>query len=394
MNIQSVKELAVDGRRVFIRVDFNVPLDDEGQLVDDARIRAALPTIQHVREQGGRVILASHLANPDGGFDARYSMEGVGVRLAELLDTEIMLPDDCISDAARSLVHNLREGQVVLLENLRFHPEERLNDDLFARQLAALADVYVNDAFAAAHRKHASIVGVPKLVPVRGAGLLVERELEQLNRLMARRETPFVAVIGGTKVRDKLTVIGNLMTKVNTLLIGGVLGLVFLKARGIDIGATPLEEERLSIAQRLLERADQLGVELRLPVDHLVVDEVSESAAPRICSNKDIPKNGIVVDIGPQTVELFRRRLVGARKVFWNGPMGRFELTPFASGTEGVARAIAHSGAFCVVGGGDSALAVDRAGLKPFMAHVSTGGGASLAFVEGRELPGIEALKV
>jgi phosphoglycerate kinase len=394
--IASIKDLDLAGKRVFLRVDLNVPLGEGGTVTDDSRIRAALPTIRLALAAGARLVLASHLGRPDGKAVPELSLRAVGERLAELLDHEILVPEDCVGDAPRYLVGNLRDGQLVLLENLRFHAEEEANDDGFARQLAALADVYVNDAFGTAHRAHASTVGMTHYVKERAAGLLLARELEHLQRLVDRPEKPFVAVLGGAKVKDKLGVMNNLLTKVDALVVGGAMAYTFLKARGVDVRASRVEPDRLPAAERLLERADQTGLKLMLPVDHKYVtspDDIRTATRPAVARNGELPEGAVCCDIGPQTVRLFEDTLRGAKTVFWNGPMGIFELPAFAAGTESVAKAVARSGGFTVVGGGDSVAALARAGVTPFISHVSTGGGASLELVEGRKLPGVEALR-
>ena len=396
MTIPSIKDLDLAGKRVFVRVDFNVPLDEGGSVSDDSRIRAALPTIKLVREAGAKLVLASHLGRPEGQRVMELSLRSVGERLAELLDQEVLLPDDCVGDSPRYLVNNLREGQIVLLENLRWHAEEEACDDMFARQLAALADVYVNDAFGAAHRAHASIVGITHHVKEKAAGLLMARELEHLQRLVEKPEKPFVAILGGAKVKDKLGVMNNLLSKVDAIIVGGAMAYTFLQARGVDVRSSRVEAERLPAAERLLERADQTGLKFMLPVDHVYVtskDDIGPAARPGIARNGELPEGAIACDIGPQTAAIYEDVIRGAKTIFWNGPMGIFEMAPFAGGTERIAKAVAHSGGFTVVGGGDTVAALAKAGVTPFIRHVSTGGGASLEFVEGRKLPGVEALR-
>ena len=396
MNQRSFKtldEIEVEGRRVFVRVDFNVPLDSDQTITDDSRIQAALPTIRQLRDRGARLVLASHLGRPKGKRKAELSLEPVGLRLAELLDQDVMFPDDCIGDAPKKLVQNLREGQLVLLENLRFHPEEEAGDDAFARQLAGFGDVYVNDAFGAAHRAHASVTGVPKHLTERAAGLLMTRELDYLARLLKQPETPFVLVLGGAKVSDKIGVLENMISRVQAVLIGGAMSYTFLAAQGISMGASRVETDKVSVAERVLHKAEARGVDLLLPVDHVVVKRIEEGAESRVVGNDQVEADDIAVDIGPKTLLRYGDRIESARTVFWNGPMGIFEMDAFAKGTEAVGHAIAKSGALSVVGGGDSVSAVRKAGITPFISHISTGGGASLEFLEGRELPGVVALK-
>ena len=395
MVVASIEGLSLEAKRVFVRVDFNVPLGEGGLITDDSRIRAALPTIEHARDAGARLVLASHLGRPKGKPNPALSLRPVGDRLAELLGQEILFPDDCVGDGPRYLVNNLRDGQVVLLENLRFHAEEEACDDGFSRQLASLADVYVNDAFGAAHRAHASTVGITHHVGEKAAGLLMHKEVANLQRLLDKPERPFVAILGGAKVKDKIGVISNLLSKVDDVLVGGAMAYTFLAAQGHDVAGSRVEPDRFAAAEKILERAETLEVGLHLPVDHRVVpsaDDIGPAAQPSVVRNGELPAGSLACDIGPRTAELFAEIISKARTIFWNGPMGIFELAPFAEGTIAVARAVAHAGAFSVVGGGDSVAALGRAGVRPFISHVSTGGGASLEFVEGRRLPGLEAL--
>lgn len=389
--LRSMKDMDLEGRRTFIRVDFNVPLDGS-RVTDDTRIREVLPTIRHAREQGARVVLASHVGRPKGKRDPALSLEPVGARLAELLDAEVHLADDCIGDGPRKLVSDLREGQVALLENLRFHPGEEADDEGFARELAKLGDVYVNDAFGAAHRAHASVHALPPLVRERGIGLLMQKELEALGTLRSSPEHPFVALLGGAKVSDKIGVIEALFPRLNTLLIGGAMANTFLAANGKNMGRSKVEEDKLKTARSLLHDADQHDVEVLLPLDVVVASSL-EAEAGQTVSVDEIPDDAMALDVGPQTVDAFRQALRGARCIFWNGPMGLFERAAFANGTREIARAVAECAGFTVVGGGDSVAAINQAGLMGRFGHVSTGGGASLEFLEGASLPGVEAIR-
>jgi phosphoglycerate kinase len=388
--MRSIRDLDLDGRRVMIRVDFNVPLR-QGEVADASRIRAALPTIRQAMVQGGRVVLASHLGRPRGSRKMAYSLEPVGMKLAELLDGEVLLTDDCVGDGARKVITDLREGQVALLENLRFHAGEQTNDDAFARELAQLADVYVNDAFGTAHRSHASVCALPRLIENKGIGLLVQREIETLTRLKTDTPRPFVAVMGGAKVGDKIGVLETFIDRVDFLLIGGAMANTFLAARGFDLGNSWVESDRLALARSLLQRAEEQNVELILPED-LVIAEDIEANAGTIVDKNAVPEDAMALDIGPRTNKLFREKILRANSVFWNGPLGLFEREPFARGTMETARSVADCPGFTVVGGGDSVAAVNRSGLSDRFDHVSTGGGASLEFLQGRRLPGLEAM--
>ena len=394
-NVKTLDALDLTGKRVFIRVDFNVPLDEQGRVTDDQRIRAALPTIQHAIRAKAKVILASHLGRPKGKPDDRkkFTLEPAGARLSELLKQDVTLADDCVGDGVKKLVKDLKDGQVLLLENLRFHPEEEANDENFARELASLADVWVNDAFGTAHRAHASTAGMAKFTKEKAAGFLIQKELEFLGKALRTPAKPFVAILGGAKVSDKIKVIQNLMSKADAILVGGAMAYTFLKAEGVAVGKSRVEEDKLDLARQLLESAKAKGVDFLLPVDHVCATEAKEDAQRVVVNDRAIPENLIGLDIGPKTLDRFRQRILSAKTVFWNGPMGLFEQKPWAEGTFGVARALADSPAVTVVGGGDSAAAVEEAGLVAKMKHVSTGGGASLEFVEGRVLPGIQVLE-
>src|SRR5215208_1079344 len=395
MALKTIGALDLAGKRVFVRVDFNVPLDAQGRVTDDARIRAALPTIQHAVRAKARVILGSHLGRPKGKPEdrQRLTLEPAAERLSELLKQDVILADDCIGDGVKKLVRDLKDGQVLLLENLRFHPEEEANDEGFARELASLADVWVNDAFGTAHRAHASTAGMAKFVKEKAAGFLIQKELDYLGRALRTPAKPFVAILGGAKVSDKIKVIQNLMSKADAILVGGAMAYTFLKAEGVAVGKSKVEEDKLDLARQLLESARAKGVDFLLPVDHVCATEAKETATREVVNDRAIPEQLIGLDIGPKTLDRFRQRILSAKTVFWNGPMGLFEQKPWAEGTFGVAKAMAASPAITVVGGGDSAAAVEEAGLVEKMKHVSTGGGASLEFIEGRELPGIKVLE-
>lgn len=396
--IRSIRDLQLESKRVFIRVDFNVPFGPDGQISDDSRIRAALPTIDWARSRGARVILASHLGRPkplaDGGFDPKFSMVPVGERLAELLGSDVIVPDDCVGDGVKSLVGQLRDGQIILLENLRYHAAEEANDDAFARQLATLCECYVNDAFGAAHRAHASVDALPKLVRERAAGLLMQAELDALGGLLGDPARPFVAVLGGAKVSDKIGVIEALINRCDLLIIGGAMAYTMLAAQGVELGKSRVERDKLALARRALAKAEARGVAIHLPIDHVVVKEVKADAPTSIAMNTNFPEDGIAVDIGPKTAADFAGLISHAKTVFWNGPMGIFEMPAFAKGTRAVAEAIAACEGKTVVGGGDSVAAVQELDLAGRMSHVSTGGGASLELIEGAELPGVKALRI
>ncbi len=389
--LRSIRDLAIEGRRTFIRVDFNVPLEN-GKVADPTRIVATLETIQHAMGRGAKVVLASHAGRPKGKRNPAYSLEPVGQLLAELLRCEVLLTDDCVSDAAVKIVGDLRDGQIALLENLRFHPGEEANDEGFARDLARVADVYVNDAFGAAHRAHASVSALPRIVRERGIGFVMEKEIAALEKLRTSTARPFVAVLGGAKVSDKIGVLEALIDRVDALLIGGAMANTFLAAQGLSLGKSLVEPDRFPLARSLLQRAAARNVKLLLPGD-LVVADSFEASAGRVVTTNLVPDSAMALDIGPRTVEAFRHEILPAKALFWNGPMGLFEKEPFSHGTLGVAHAGADCAGFTVVGGGDSVAAVNHAGLVPRYDHVSTGGGASLEFLEGRPMPGIDAVK-
>ena len=384
---RGVKDLDVGDKTVLVRVDFNVPVKD-GEVTDDTRIRRALPTIRYLLEEGARPVLISHLGRPKGEPDRKYAMDPVATRLQELLGEPVEKLDAAVGPEVVEALDDWDGRGVVLLENSRFYPGETSNDPGFADQLAALADVYVDDAFGAAHRAHATTVGVPERMPA-AAGLLMEEEIDYLDKVLEDPERPFVAILGGAKVSDKLGVIESLLGTADTLLIGGAMGFTFFRALGYEVGDSLVEDDYLEEAKRLVEEA---GDRLVLPVDVVVADAMEEDAESETVAVNGIPSGKMGLDIGPETVALFEGHISGASTIFWNGPMGVFEIDAFAKGTEGVARAVAESGATSVVGGGDSVAAVNKLGLEDRMSHISTGGGASLEYVEGKELPGIAVL--
>jgi phosphoglycerate kinase len=391
---KTVRDLEPAGRRVLVRVDFNVPVAD-GAITDDTRIVATLPTIRLLIERGARVILMSHLGRPKGGPDRKNSLKPVAERLASLLGKPVGFASDCVGPEAESAAQALGDGAVLLLENLRFHPEEEANDPAFARRLASLGELYVNDAFGTAHRAHASTEGVPRLLRPAVAGLLMERELQYLGRALDRPARPFVAVLGGAKISGKIDVLNALLARVDRLLVGGAMMFTFARAQGRPTGRSLVEEDRVEVARTVLAEAKKRGVELVLPVDCVASAATDGSAPGRVVALDALGKDDIGVDIGPGTVTRFAERLADARTVLWNGPMGIFEVPAFAAGTLGVARALADAGArgaVTVVGGGDSVAAVHQTGLAERFTHLSTGGGAALEFLEGKELPGVAAL--
>jgi phosphoglycerate kinase len=390
--VRSLKDLDVAGKRVFVRADFNVPLKD-GAVGDDTRIEATLPTLRWLLEHNARVVLASHLGRPKGQPKPELSLAPVAKVLSEKLGRPVTLAPDCVGEATEKLVNGLQPGQVVLLENLRFHAAEEKNDPAFSAQLARLADVYVNDAFGAAHRAHASTAGMVPLVAQHGAGLLLAREVESLSQLLEKPAQPFVAILGGAKVSDKIGVIEHLLGTVQVFAIGGAMAYTFLRAQGKPVGRSRIEADKIDLARETLARAEQAKVRVLLPVDHLAADKPEAGATTRVVAADAFPDDLLGVDIGPETAKLYAAEIAAARTVLWNGPMGIFEIDAFSKGTMAIADALAASKAITVVGGGDSVAALARSGKTDTVTHVSTGGGASLEFLEGRELPGVKALE-
>ena len=392
--IKSVDQLAVEGKRVFVRVDYNVPLEKGTKRVtDDTRIRATLPTLKNLIDRGARIVLGSHLGRPDGQVKPEYSLEPVAAKLSELLGVEVALADEPVGDGARKVVSDLRDGQIAMLENLRFNPGEEANDETFARTLASYCDVYVNDAFGTAHRAHASTAGMCKFVAEKGAGFVMAKEIDFLSRLLGEVDRPYVAVLGGAKVSDKIEVLDALLSRVNSIVIGGAMANTFLEAQGKNVGKSKVEKDKLPVARNFLRKASEKKVAVHLPTDVLCGTGLDDTN-PVALRVDHISEHQMALDIGPGTIELYRRVISEARTVFWNGPMGVFEKPQWANGTIAVAKALAENKlALTVVGGGDSAAAIALAGLADKVSHVSTGGGASLEFIQGVELPGIAALR-
>jgi len=393
MATKTISELDIAGRRLFIRVDFNVPLTADGKVADDTRIRESIPTIKLAIEKGARVVLASHLGRPKGKPDKKYSLEPVASRLAELLDADVTLTDEPVGDGARKVVNDLRAGAVALLENLRFSPLEEANDEGFSRALASYADVYVNDAFGTAHRAHASTAGITRFVAAKGMGLLMEREVQFLGKLLGDVERPFVAIIGGAKVSDKIGVLDNLLGRVDQMLIGGAMANTFLRAKGGQLGRSLVEEDKWALARSFLRKAEERRIDVLLPRDAVAAAGIKAESG-RVVQAMAIPEDLAALDIGPETARGYADIIARAKTIFWNGPMGVFESEPFAAGTLAVAKAVASAaGALSVVGGGDSVAALHKSGLADRITHISTGGGASLEFLEGKKLPGLAALE-
>ncbi len=388
----SIRDIDFKGKRVFCRVDFNVPFDDKGQITDDTRIKATLPTIRHIINNGGKLILASHLGRPKNGPEAKFSLAPVAPCLAQYIGRPVKMAPDCIGPDVARMINQMKEGEILLLENVRFHAGETKNDAEFAKALAENADVYVNNAFGTAHRAHASTEGVTHHLQPAVGGFLLEKEIKYLGQALAYPDHPFVAIVGGAKVSDKIAVIENMLSKVDTLVIGGGMAYTFLKAKGRPVGKSLVEEDRIELAKRLLQQAEEAGVSLLLPQDHVVAAEFSPDAEHKICSDADFPADWMALDIGPATIATYTGVLRNARMVIWNGPMGVFEFDAFARGTMAMAEVLAESPARSIIGGGDSVAAVIKAGVESKMTHISTGGGASLEFLEGKILPGVAAL--
>ena len=393
MNKKTVKDIDVNGKKVLVRCDFNVPIDSEtGKITDNRRIRAALPTIQYLLDHNAKVILCSHLGRPKGEFNLKYSLKPVAEELSKLLNKDVKLAKDVIGESAKELTSNMKEGDIVLLENVRFHKEEEQNDPEYSKALASMAEIYVNDAFGTAHRAHSSTTGVADYLPA-VSGFLIEKELEFLGGALENPKHPFVAILGGAKVSDKIGVIENLLDKVDTLIIGGGMAYTFYKAQGHHIGTSICEEDKLDLAKSILEKAQEKGVKLLLPVDNHVSSEYSNNGEEKMVDSTEIPDGFMGLDIGPKTIEKFEEAVKDAKTVIWNGPLGVCEFDKFATGTKAVATMLSKLDAITIIGGGDSAAAIEKLGLADKMTHISTGGGASLEFLEGKTLPGIACLQ-
>lgn len=391
MNKKTIKDIDLTGKKVFVRCDFNVPMDENQTITDNTRIVAALPTIRYLLDQGCKIILASHLGRPKGEVKPEFSLLPVAKELAKLLGKEVIMAKDVIGEDAMTKAANLKSGEILLLENVRFHREETDNDPEFAKKLASMARVFVNDAFGTAHRAHASTTGIADYLPA-VSGFLIEKELKFLGGALENPERPFVAILGGAKVSDKIGVIDSLLERVDTLMIGGGMAYTFFKAQGYEVGNSICELDKLELAKDLMEKAKQKGVKFLLPVDNRVAQTISEEAESKIVKSSQIPENWEGLDIGPETIDMYTKELQEAKTVVWNGPVGFSEISQFATGTNSIAKALAKIDAVTIIGGGDSAAAVERSGLADQMTHISTGGGASLEFLEGKKLPGIECL--
>ncbi len=391
MNKKTIKDIDLKGKKVFVRCDFNVPMDENQNITDNARIVAALPTIKYLLEQNCKIILASHLGRPKGEFKPEYSLAPVAKELSKLLDKNVIMAKDVIGEDAMQKAKDLKEGEILLIENVRFHKEETENDPEFSKKLASMAEIFVNDAFGTAHRAHSSTTGIAQYIPA-VSGFLIEKELKFLGNAVNNPERPFVAILGGAKVSDKIGVIDNLLEKVDTLIIGGGMAYTFFKAQGYEVGNSICELDKLDLANHLIEKAKEKGVKLLLPVDTKIAKEAKEDTESKTVKCTEIPADWEGLDIGEETIKLFTEEIKNAKTIVWNGPLGLFEIKEFATGTNAMAKALAEIDAITIIGGGDSAAAVKKAGLEDKMTHISTGGGASLEFLEGKNLPGIEAL--
>lgn len=393
MNKKTIRDIDLKNKKVLVRCDFNVPFDEEGKISDNRRIVAALPTIKYLLENNCKIILCSHLGRPKGEFKKEFSLKPVAEELSRLLNVEVKLSEDVVGESARTLTNNMQEGEIVLLENVRFEAGEEKNDEELSKKLASFAEIYVNDAFGTAHRAHSSTTGVASFLPA-VSGFLIEKELEFLGNALENPQRPFVAILGGKKVSDKIGVIDSLLEKVDTLIIGGGMAYTFFKSMGYNVGKSICEEDKLELAQNLIKKAEEKNVKLLLPIDNIVADEFSPDANTKEVLSSEIPEGWEGLDIGPKTVELFKQELKNAKTIIWNGPLGLFEYEKFSNGTNEIAKCLANlNEATTIIGGGDSAAAVEKIGLADKMTHISTGGGASLEFLEGKKLPGIEALQ-
>lgn len=392
MNKKNIRDIDLKNKKVLVRCDFNVPFDEEGKISDNRRIVAALPTIKYLLENNCKIILCSHLGRPKGEFKKEFSLKPVAEELSRLLNVEVKLSEDVVGESARTLTNNMQEGEIVLLENVRFEAGEEKNDEELSKKLASFAEIYVNDAFGTAHRAHSSTTGVASFLPA-VSGFLIEKELEFLGNALENPQRPFVAILGGKKVSDKIGVIDSLLEKVDTLIIGGGMAYTFFKSMGYNVGKSICEEDKLELAQSLIKKAEEKNVKLLLPIDNVVADEFSPDANTKVVASNEIPEGWEGLDIGPKTVELCKQELKNAKTIIWNGPLGLFEYEKFSNGTNEIANCLANlNDVVTIIGGGDSAAAVEKIGLADKMTHISTGGGASLEFLEGKKLPGIEAL--
>lgn len=387
-----VRDLNVRGKRVFLRVDFNVPLNEKGEITDVTRIRESLPTLTYLILHGAKLIIASHLGRPKGKFKPELSLKPIQKKISEYLKKEVTLAPDVIGEEVKKLKNSLKIGDILLLENVRFHPGETENNENFAKELARGIDIYVNDAFAACHRAHASVVGITKFVPIKAAGFLLEREIKYFERMLQAKEKPFTLILGGAKISDKIPVILNMLDKVDHILIGGGMAFTFLKATGKEVGKSIVDEEKIEVAKEIMDEAKKRNIDFQLPVDFLIAEKMKKGVEVKIVENDMIPENHMGLDIGPKTVELYSKIISESKMIFWNGPMGVFEIDEFSKGTTSIAEAIAESGTISVVGGGDTLAALEKAGTKERITHISTGGGASLEYLAKGNLPGIEVL--